>query len=415
MLLPFRRWILLLALSPAVPLLAQTHAPLPVNEALDFPTLLEHSLQQAPLLREDPVRRREAEAWLTAGRGWLAGPPSLSLNYFDDRPLDDQGQRELEFGVQLPLWRPGERADASELGRRYQEQLPLWLQALSLELAGELRGVLADIAEASAVLDLEREATRNAEALVDTTRILYEAGQLARLDLLQAETQLLEQRQREYSAEAVLVAAEISYRQLTGLAERPPAPPVEQRHPAESVAEVEASHPLLRYLQGEVGVAGARLQQERLAALGSPQLGIGARRDRGDRFSPYTDSINLSLQLPIGGRSLVDARSSGALREQVAAEVIWLQTRRELERALHEAEHELDSVERSLPLAEAQAQLAEERRAMAELAFTEGEIDMTRLLPALLEARNARQTLVLLRLREQRLIATYNQVLGVLP
>ena len=40
---------------------------------------------------------------------------------------------------------------------------------------------------------------------------------------------------------------------------------------------------------------------------------------------------------------------------------------------------------------------------------------MTRLLPALLEARNARQALVLLRLREQRLIATYNQVLGVLP
>src|SRR5690606_4822382 len=258
--------------------------------------------------------------------------------------------------------------------------------------------VLADIAEASAVLDLEREATRNAEALVDTTRILYEAGQLARLDLLQVETQLLEQRQREYSAEAVLVDAEITYRQLTGLAERPPAPPVEQRHPAESVAEVEATHPLLRYLQGEVGVSGARLQQERQAALGSPQLGIGARRDRGDRFSPYTDSINLSLQLPIGGRSLVDARSSGALREQVAAEVAWLQTRRELERALHEAEHELDSVERSLPLAEAQAQLAEERRAMAELASTDGERQMTRPPPALPEARSARQALPLLRL-----------------
>src|SRR5690606_37755361 len=159
------RWMLLLALAPAVPVLAQTHAPLPVNETLDFTTLLEHSLQQAPMLREDPVRRREAEAWLAAGRGWLAGPPSLSLNYFDDGLLDDLGQRELEYGVNLPLWRPGERADASELGQRYQEQLPLWLQALGLELAGELRTVLADIAETSAVLDLEREATRSAEAL----------------------------------------------------------------------------------------------------------------------------------------------------------------------------------------------------------------------------------------------------------
>src|SRR5690606_19629165 len=159
----------------ALPVLAQrSHAPLAINESLDFATLLEHSLQRAPALLEDPVRRQEAQDWLAAGRSWLAGRPSINLNYFDDSILDDRGQRELEYGLQLPLWRPGERDSALALGQRYEDQVPLWLQALSLELAGQLRTVLADIAEAESLLQLERESTANAEALVDTTRVLFE-------------------------------------------------------------------------------------------------------------------------------------------------------------------------------------------------------------------------------------------------
>lgn len=412
----FRHCLLWLLLLSALPAQAQrSHAPLATSDSLDFSTLLEHSLQRAPALLEDPVRRQEAEDWLAAGHSWLSGRPSINLNYFDDSILDDRGQRELEYGIQLPLWRPGERDSARALGQRYEEQVPLWLQALGLELAGQLRTVLADIAEAESLLQLERDATANAQELVGTTRVLYENGQVPRLELLQAQNLLLAQQQHEFAAEAALVDAEIAYRELTGLDQRPVRLPAESRHAAETIAEVEGSHPLLRYLHGEVLLAQAGVEQSAQSARGSPQLGLGARRERGDRFTPFTDSINLSLQIPIGGRSWVDSRTSAARRTQVEAEVRWLQAQRELDRALHEAEHELDVAERSLPLAQEQARLASERLAMAEVAFAEGEIDMSRLLPAVQEARSAEQSLQLLELRLQRLVTDYNQILGVLP
>lgn len=415
---PYHRlaWLCCFWLVLVPPVYAQhDHTPLSRSDTLDFATLLEHSLHQAPALREDPVRRQEALDWVAAGRSWLAGRPNLNLNYFDDRVLDNRGQRELEYGIQVPLWRPGERGSMRELGRQYQSQVPLWLQALTLELAGQIRTNLADLAEAEALLALEREATAHAEELLRVTTVLYDSGSVPRLDLLQAETLLLEQRRSELAAESQMVDAELAYRLLTGLRERPAAPHAEAQSPLADIAAVEENHPLLRYLHSEIELASATIEQSRIAAKGSPQLGIGSRRERGDHFAPYTDSLNFSLQVPIGGTSHVNAKTTAARRAKVDAEVNYFTARRELERALHDAEHELHTVEQSLPLAEQQANLASQRRDMAETAFAEGEIGLVQLLPAIQEARVASRAFALLRLREQRLIAAYNQTLGVLP
>ena len=415
---PYHRlsWLCCFLLVLALPVHAQrSHAPLPRSDKLDFATLLEHTLRQAPALREDPVRRQEALEWIAAGRSWLAGRPNLNLNYYDDQVLDDRGQRELEYGIQLPLWRPGERDSMRELGRQYQSQVPLWLQALTLELAGQLRANLADLAETEAVLALEREASAHAEELLRVTQVLYDSGNVPRLELLQAETLLLEQRRNELDAEARVVDAQLAYRLLTGLRERPAAMHVEEQSPMTDIVAVEQSHALLRYLHSEIELASATIEQSRIAAKGSPQFSIGSRRERGDRFTPYTDSLNFSLQVPIGGKSHVNANTSAARRAKVDAEVNYFATRRELERALHDAEHALHTVEQSLPLAEQQTDLASQRRDMAETAFAEGEIGLVQLLPAIQEARLASRALAMLRLRKQRLIAAYNQTLGVLP
>ena len=57
-------------------------------------------------------------------------------------------------------------------------------------------GVLADIHEAEILLQLEREATTTAEDVLRTSETLFDAGALARVDVLQSRNLLLDQQKR---------------------------------------------------------------------------------------------------------------------------------------------------------------------------------------------------------------------------
>jgi len=409
------KMLLALLLGPcsSVLLFAQAaHQALPTNPALDFNAVLAAVLLHAPEAREGIVRSEQADAFVAAGDSWMAGIPSLAFNYYDDGRLDDRGQMEAQYGVVLPMWRPGEKRDSAALGTRYQQQVARWESALALELAGRLRGILADITEAETLLGIEREATTTAGELLRVTTALSEAGALARLDVMQAENLLLEQRKREMQAEAALVDAEISYGLLSGLAQRPAAAHTEQQANAQEIA---STHPLLQYLQSEVDVATAGIKQSEIAAKGNPQLGLGSRRERGDGTIPYTDTINISLTIPFGGKSWVSAQTSSARRQKVDAEVLYLNTERRLQQALHEVEHELFLADQALPLAEQQAALGRARQTMAQTAFAEGEVTLAQVMPAIQEARSAQRELELLLLQRQRLVTEFNQIIGVLP
>jgi outer membrane protein TolC len=244
-----------------------------------------------------------------------------------------------------------------------------------------------------------------------TTR-LFEAGALSRLDVMQSDNQLLQQRQREIQAQAAMLDAEIVYRLTTGLLVRPATAITETMA---SATDITPEHPLLQLLQSEVEVADSTVQQTEISAKGNPQLTVGTRREKGNSLSPTVDTLTLSLQVPFGGKDIVAARTSSARLAKVDAEVAWRRAQRELQLALHEAEHELDVTRAELPLATQQATLDSERSRLARRAFDAGELTLAQVLTAVLEAHNSARALVVLQQREQRLIADYNQALGVLP
>jgi len=388
------------------------HQPLATSETLGFAEILDNALKNAPEAGVTEARGAQAAAYQGMGRGWLASRPSVVASYLDDSRLDNQGQKEIEYGVQLPLWRPGEKRDTARLADDYSRQSDLWQQSLRLTLAGRVRTLLADIAEAEQILAIERQATADSEQLQAVTTRLFETGALSRLDVMQSENQLLQQRQREIQANAAMLDAEIVYRMTTGLLVRPAATPAETMA---SATEISPEHPLLRLLQSEVDVAGDNVRQSEISAKGNPQLTLGTRREQGNRFSPTIDTLTLSLQVPFGGKHVVAARTSTARLAKVDAEVGWRSTQRELQLALHEAEHELDVTREALPLASQQAALDAERSTLAQRAFDAGELTLAQVLAAVVEAHNSARTLVQLQNREQRLIADYNQALGVLP
>ncbi len=388
------------------------HEPLQTSEALTFTEVMENTWMHAPEYLEYTVRQEQADNYSASGRSWVSGRPSLALSYNNDSRLDNVGLRELEYGIQLPLWRPGERHNASVLGESFQQQLGEWQVSLRLVLAGKVRAVLADIQEAETLLRLEQEATAQARQLVAVTNTLFDAGEVARLDVMQVESLLLAQRKRELDADAMYVDAERSYTVLTGLQVRPASPHRESRT---ADIGITAAHPLLRYLQTEVDLAEANIQQSTTTAKGNPLLTVGSRRERSDRFQPYTDSVGVSLTVPFGGKALVASRSSSARRDKVDAEVEYLNTQRNLDMALHEVEHELFITSEMLPLVTEQAALAESSWQMAETAFAQGEITLVQVMLALQQARTAARELELLQLTQQRLVTEFNQISGVLP
>ncbi|MDR2212902.1 MAG: TolC family protein [Pseudomonadales bacterium] len=385
------------------------HAPLTEVEGLDFATMLDAALQQAPQALETPVRAQQASDYAAAGGRFLAARPSLSYSIVDDRWRDNLGLRQQDFSVNLPLWRLGERRDAQALGAHYEEQVAQWSTYLNWSLAGFLRTALNDLESAEAQLALERQAAANAEELDRVTQRLFEAGSLAQLDTLQTRNLLLAQQQKVLDAEAFMVDSERTFQILTGLDRRPASLPPEERSPEEDPPD---THPLLRYMTSEVTLARDKVQQALQVNKGNPQLSIGTHSERGDRLQNSNDSVMLSISVPIGGGNIVNSATSNARRDQVNAEVALRQNRIELQRLLHEAEHSLYTVEQQLPLAEEQATLAEQRYTMAQNAFALGELTATQVVSAVQDLTTARQMLTTLRLQRQRFISDYNHLIG---
>jgi len=99
----------------------------------------------------------------------------------------------------------------------------------------------------------------------------------------------------------------------------------------------------------------------------------------------------------------------------VDAEVRHTTARRALDLQLHEVEHELFVLAESLPLSEEQARLARRQWEMARAAFEAGETDISQVVIALQQTRQSARELETNTLRHARLIAEFNQILGVLP
>lgn len=386
--------------------------PLEISSTLRFADIYNSALESAPETLERDVRLRQAESYEAIADNWITNRPSVQLSYFNDRLFDDIGMREYEYAVQLELKRPSERNNGRLLSQAYQQQVDAWELSLHHYIAGRVRSVLAAIAEADANLRLETEATANAENLLAITSSLVDAGELARLDLMQAENLLLTQRRRELEAEAMLVDAERAYEVLTGLQVRPDYVYTETLTDREDIDE---SHPRLQYLQTEITLADATIVQRQAEARGSPTVSLGSRRSRGDGFQPFNDSIALSLSIPFGAKNLVESRTSSARRDKVDVEVLYQNTLRSLNQSLHEVEHELFLTNEEIVIADQQRVLSEQRWQMAQTAFTQGEITLTQVIQALQETLDARKQNELLLLQRERLIIEFNQTIGVMP
>ncbi len=398
---------------PLQAVLAQhDHAPLRVSDTLTFNDIYASAVVKAPEALETPVRETQAVSFRQSGGSLIAGQPSLQMNYYDDGLLDDVGLQEFEYGVQVPLWRPGQKRDARQLGKSYEEQVERWKSALAWIVAGRVRQVLGEIAVAEAGLLLQEHAVADAERLREVTATLFNAGEVARLELMQSESLLVQKQADLLQAQAAMVDAERSYVVITGLQERPAVTLTETRVNEEDIQE---THPWLQYQRSSVDLADSLVRQSEHNAKGNPTLTLGSRQERPDRFQQSISSVSLQLSIPFGGKNFVSSRSSSARRDKVDAEVAWQNAWIELNRQLHEVEHDLYILDQEEPLRRTQAELSRERFDMALTAFSLGEVTLAQVVIAQQEAQESDRALQMLLAERQRQVTQYNQLIGVMP
>ena len=410
------RLTMLLALTslvlPALASMPGTHADhshdaLQVDDSLSLTDVVNAALARTPLQAVPEARRQEAEVLASRSGSPLSGSPALLLRHQTDRWQSRLGAQEWEAGVELPLWRWGQRsALASEAGHAERYAL-LYAQLRRWLVAGQVREAywlvqLSDWLEDRARLDLG--AWRQLEQ--DVLRRI-QAGDAAPAERLVAEGARRERELMLHEAETRHVDSEVQWRLLTGLDRLPTS-----REETLALADdspwppVAAARELLAKQQDA-------LDSARALGAGPPRLLLGSRREQVG--SERIDSLGATLTLPFGGPSHQrQALVTPTLQQAEAADALR-QAERDAAIVRHEARHELNARRIAAELGSARLGLSRDEIRLARRAYVLGEISLNeRLLAEQRHAEVERQHGVA-RLQLALAIARYNQAWGVTP
>lgn len=391
--------------------LMHTHEPLIPDPDLTLEEVIEITLARHPTIAAIDARRSESGALTGAARRWFSAAPALVFSHLNDDPLDARGQQEYQAGIELSLWRAGQKTAARELATSASAQAGAAADLLRWEIAGMLRTTLWDIAGAENSLALARDAVDIAREVVRVVERRIEVGDLPESDGLLARSALLEKEIAAIDREAELLDAERVYRSLTGIDERP----VRFGEPRAERDDFDETHPALAFAEAEIERARANRDLTAKSSRGSPSLAIIPRRQRDPLTAYYNNSVALEFRLPVGGERYGAPQRASASRAVAEAQSRQGLLLRELDLALHEAEHELSVVEQSLDVVARRAALAERQWTTGQAAFELGEIELRDLLRLQENLLTARTDVARFEIRQQRTVAMMNQALGELP
>ena len=371
---------------------------------------VEAAWPRQPAYQAQPARAEEYAAKRDAAQALFPEPPSLSVANRNDRLNRNGGAQEWEAEIALPLWLPGERGRQSAIVNAERDQYDTGLTAAKLKIAGEVRDAYWQARLAENELALARRKAEEAAALAADVERRVKAGEVARVDLNQAQA-------AERLARAALTEAEIrafkarqAFAVLTGLTTLPAA--VESIAPAHPDLE---DHPLLAPLQRAVATTQARLRQATQSLRNNPELELGVRRERNAFDDPYANSVQMRFRLPFATDARNKPRIAAANAELIEAHAAYNLERAKVAAETEATRRELEQARTVVQLTEARFTLAADTQRLLARAFALGELDLIARLRAENERFEAELNFTRAKLEAMRAISRLNQALGVLP
>ena len=395
----------------------------PAGHASAHPPSLREALEAAwkrsAAAQESEGRRQRAQAEGEAAKPIWAGPPALEVSHRNDRLQGHAGQRELEVGVSVPLWLPGQRAAAASTAHASSEQAQAAEQAERLQLAGEVReavwlrsALVAEMAQAVAH-------TRALRQLAEDVERRVRAGDLARADALAAQAEHLAAKAQEAETGLRLQAAQARWTWLTGLVAAPEPEPDRPdttgdgaREQAELLLE---RHPQWVLARHTSALARQRLALQQLSSRDAPELSLGLRQDTPGRGASSQGSLGVTLRLPLATQARNRPLQVQASSELALAETQAQRLRERLDSEWTQASAALQAEQARLQAEAERARLLRERAALIDRSFRAGESPLPDLLRALHAAAQAEGAVARQTAAKGLALARLQQALGLLP
>jgi outer membrane protein TolC len=386
--------------------------PIEIDPTLTLSQLVEITLEKYPDRLINTALAEEAEALGVRGDSWVAGSNALYLDYSDDQLTNNRGYQQASAKIEFTPWFWGQRSAAQNIAKQAETSAQKQSAAVKLEVARLIREALWDIALAEIRLEQAHYTLHISEQLLEKVRRRVELGDLARSDLLLAESEHLQNRAIFYQAEAEMMHGRKNYAGLT----RTTHIPANFQEPLSTIGVIEANHPLLEAINAIISRKQATIEWAKTTdTINQPKVNFGTQTTRDPMGTGNTQITGVGVVIPFG-HGTYDAPEIAAanldLNRALAQREHLL---RHLERNLHEAEHGLELTRQEIAIAKELKQIAETHLKMTETSFAAGEInllDLLKIQARSLEAiRNAKEQEVKL----QRNIAFYNQAVGVLP
>lgn len=393
--------------------------------ALAQPTVLTPTLKQAldaawqtgSQSRSLDNRRSEFAAKEKAASSWLSGEPVAGIAHRTDRLNKNEGFREYEAELELPLWNPGVRNAAQANVAAQRLGFDGQFSQAKLKLAGELRTLAANIATAQVDLDLNKRKLLDANALTQDLIRRVKAGENARVDGLQSQV-LVQQAQGAIAlAESQLSRLQSQWRSLTGLlAVAPPDERLASSLTGQSdTAPIPVDHPALRSAQAQLGSAQAKLALATADKRDPMAVGLGVARERANFGGANETKLRIALRIPLGGNNRNAPRQAAARAEVDTAQADLDAAQRQLPAEVAAASADLRAAHAAQTAAGERVRLSTEVQALITKSWRLGDSD----LPARLRANNeqfeASLSLAKASIDVQRAIANLNQAHGILP
>lgn len=370
-----------------------------------------------PEARSQTTRQEAVSAARAAASSWTVEPAALELQGKSDKMGSNNGSREYEVGLAIPLWLPGERSRSGDLADAETKALDSRFLSAKLRVTDVVRERWWNYYRAEGELRLAEERLTNAQQLAEDVARRFKAGDLSRADQHQANGLLAQAEAGVAEARGSRDVALNGLRSLIGnatLNANTQTIALEAMPDATALYEP-ATHPALLELLDRATVAWRAAELASVRTRANPELLIATTRSRAQTGADTEQTYTLGIRFPFGAGPRAEARRATARADALDAESSAELERTRIVAGIESAQAQVLAAQGRLSAAEKRAQFARESQNFFEKSFRLGETDLPTRLRIELEATEAERQLTRARIDVAAGVSSLRQSLGLLP
>lgn len=387
-----------------------------ISPALTVSDVVQAAMAHSPDKIVAQSNEKFSDALSSRASSLFSGTPELSFKHQNDGLISDQGLREWETSLDMPLWMPGQKSASRQKARMSEQETAAYQKLITLQIIGQVRELLWKLKLADAVLTESRQNLVIARALENDVLKRIAAGNLPKQDAILSSKEIMARKMDLINVEAEYIHVAKRYESITGLNQMPEFIEEILEHGDKNQPQelhVEKS-PIVELANAKVGFMRAEFSESNNSWSSAPKLSLGLKRERGSFMDRNIDSVSFGLSIPLGADVHMTSKRAAVAKTLAEAERDRELIKREVRLALHEAEHELEICEVQLPFAQSHFELSKENLRLSQKAFDMGESDLLELLKAqeqyfISSSQNNKKIIEC-----KRAIARNNQIRGVL-